>query len=190
MSKYSFFIFLCVCAVTAIGCAAAQDVGKVTWQVAKVSGKVAWETTKVVGKGAKTTVNIIRGKTIVPIYRQGNSMFVTVTLNRKMTIPLLLDTGAANTQISLALAKELGINLNKGRAVVCQIADGRKIQALQVYLSEVKVGRATVRNVEAVVLLDYTPKGYEGLLGMSFLNHFIFQIDTQKQELILQNRVN
>jgi len=47
------------------------------------------------------------------------------------------------------------------------------------------LGRARVTNVRAVVL---DKEQGMGLLGMSFLNNFVFKVDTEKSELVLERR--
>ena len=182
---FSVFCFLSVIFLT--GCSAAKGTADVAWGVTKVGTKAAWETTKFVGRGIKTTVNIIGGKAVVPLHRRGNSMFVSARVNGVSAI-LLVDTGATRTQISRSFAKRLGIDLRRADPVMIRTADGRGIEARQVYLREIRVGQAVVKNVSAVVFVNGKDKEYDGLLGMTFLNEFIFQIDSQKGELILKKR--
>lgn len=174
----------------------AKTVGKVTWGTAKVTGKVlkttgevALKGAKAVSKGVRTVVYIAKGKQIIPLEKRGNGFYVNVKLNRKAPATFLLDTGASKMQISRSMANRLDINLNKAETVFVSIAGGHIVSAKEVILKEVKVKSVKIKNVEAIVL-DYDNQGIEdGLLGMSFLNHFLFQIDIEKAELILQQRV-
>ena len=188
MGKKTIIIVIC-CSVFALsGCSLVKGTANVAWGVTKVGGKAVWETAKFAGKGVKTTVNMLTGKTVVPLRRQGNSMFVSVRVNRKITTELLVDTGASRTQISIDLAQRLGVNFAKSEVIMVRVADGRMVEARQVYLRKLRIGRAVVRNIPVVVLVQEQDKGYDGLLGMTFLNNFIFQIDSEKGELILRKR--
>lgn len=186
---FTFSIFFSI--VTSFsGCAVVKGTGAVAWEATKISSKVAWEATKLAGKGVKTSVHMAIGRTVVPLRKEGNSMFVKARINRRITTELLLDTGAAFTQISSDLAARLGLNVSRGEVVMVRVADGRTVEARQVYLKELSIGRAVVRNMPVVVLREQEGKKHNGLLGMTFLNEFVFQIDSKKGELVLNKRMN
>jgi clan AA aspartic protease (TIGR02281 family) len=163
-------------------------VGKTVYTTAKITGKVVGTTCVVAGKGVKTVVNMATGKHVVKLKKLGNSFAVAALLNRKINAELIVDTGATNTVISNALARKLGIRASNSQDIMCHLADGRAVAGKQVNIREIIVGGARVSNVDAVVL-DTGDMGYDqGLLGMSFLNNFIFKIDTEKGILILEKR--
>ncbi|OIO33367.1 MAG: hypothetical protein AUJ70_03395 [Candidatus Omnitrophica bacterium CG1_02_40_15] len=188
-------MFLSGCSVVKFTGAAIGTAGKVVYTTAKVTGKVVGVTAKAAGKtavatgkGVRTVVNIATGKHIVKLTRRGNSLTTNVLLNRKIKEELIVDTGATDTVISSSLAKKLGISLNKSQNVLCQVADGRTVNGKQVRIKEVKVGGAKVYNVQAIVLDSGELGNSPGLLGMSFLNNFVFKVDTEKELLVLQKR--
>ena len=176
------------CSVVRTGGKALHTVGKVGVTTAKIAGKVTFNTAKITGKGIKTVVNMVRGKEVVSLDKRGNSLYVDAILNRRLKTELIVDTGCTNTQISLNMAKKLGIKPNKGEKVLCTVADGRQVVGRAVNIKEVRIAGARVRNVRAVVLEGNQMDRDIGLLGMSFLNNFIFRIDSEKRELILQRR--
>jgi clan AA aspartic protease (TIGR02281 family) len=188
-------IFLSGCSVVKVTGAVVGATGKVVYTTAKATGKVVGATARVVGKtavvtgkGVRTVVNMATGKHLVKLTRRGNSLTANVLLNRKVREDLIVDTGASDTVISASLAKKLGIPLNKARNVLCQVADGSTVSGKQVNIKEVRVGGAKVYNVQAVVLDSARVGDSPGLLGMSFLNNFVFKIDTEKDLLVLQRR--
>jgi len=182
------FIFLSGCSVVRTTGAVVGAAGKAVYVTAKVTGKVVGTTAVVAGKGAKTVVNMATGRHVVKLTRRGNSLTTNVLLNRKVRVDLIVDTGANDTVISSSLAKKIGISVNKGKNVLCQVADGRSVSAKQVNIREVRVGGARIYNVQAVVLDSGETGNSPGLLGMSFLNNFVFKVDTEKELLVLQKR--
>jgi len=120
-----------------------------------------------------------------------NKIVVEALLNKKVKASLLLDTGATVVLLSSGVARRLRIRKNTAKKdmVKVQMADGRKVNAQLIVLNTVSVEGAKAKDVEAVVLSDYEGMGaYDGLLGMSFLNRFNFQIDTVNKRLILKRR--
>jgi len=185
-----FLIFSSGCALVDVTTETAKIIGKVGWEATKITGKVLWTAGKAAGGGVKTLVHIARGKQVIKLKKIGNSFYADVKLNRKVKATFLVDTGASSVQISQGLARKLRINPAKGDPLMAQIADGQMVSGHAVNLKEVRMGRVYVKNVRAVVL-DNEVAGKEkedGLLGMSFLNHFVFQMDTEKGQLILQKR--
>jgi clan AA aspartic protease (TIGR02281 family) len=188
-------IFLSGCSVVKFTGAALGTAGKAVYTTAKVTGKVIGVTAKVAGKtavatgkGVRTVVNMAAGKHTVKLTRRGNSLTTSVLLNRKVREDLVIDTGATDTVISSSLAKKIGISAAKGQNVLCQVADGRTVKGKQVNIKEVRVGGAKVYNVQAIVLDSGEIGNSPGLLGMSFLNNFVFKVDTEKELLVLQKR--
>jgi len=177
-------IFLSGCSIFKVAGTAVGTTCKVVYTTAKVVGK----TVVVTGKGVRTVVNMATGKHTVKLTRRGNSLTTSVLLNRKVKEELIVDTGATDTVISSSLAKKIGISAAKGQNVLCQVADGRAVNGKQVRIKEVRVGGAKVYNVQAVVLDSREIGNSPGLLGMSFLNNFVFKIDTEKELLVLQKR--
>jgi clan AA aspartic protease (TIGR02281 family) len=177
------------------GCSAVSTTGKVVsgvgkagWVTARSAGKIALETGKVVRKGTRTAVYMVRGRQIVPLERRGNSLYAGVRLNRRVDGRFLVDTGASSMQISRAMARRLGIKLSRAEAAQVVLAGGYRVAAYRVRLREVRVGGARVSNVEAIVLKDDNLGMTDGLIGMSFLDNFDFQINPQKPELVLQQK--
>lgn len=185
-------IILVIAALSLSGCVATriagktvETTGKLAFATAKTAGKLAMGTAKLTGKGVKTVVNMARGREIVPLAKKCNSYYVDAVLNRRVKTELILDTGCTDTQIAPDIARKLGIRIASGEQVSCMLADGRTVTGRAINIKELKIGRAKVLNVRAVVL----DQGKDtGLLGMSFLNNFVFKIDPEKSELVLQKR--
>jgi clan AA aspartic protease (TIGR02281 family) len=181
-------ILVVLAALILEGCAAARFTGEVLTNTAVVAGKVAVVAAQTTGKAIYSVANIIGGKAEVPLTRRGNTFLTNVNLNRRANGLFIVDTGSSTTQISAALARRLELDTKNAKRIQCSVADGRTVSAVVVNIREVRVGSAIVYDMPAVVLLDGNKAGVDGLLGMSFLNNFIFKIDSEKGLLILQKR--
>jgi clan AA aspartic protease (TIGR02281 family) len=73
---------------------------------------------------------------------------------------------------------------DKDRRIILQLADGREIEAHLMKLANVRVGKFTVEDVECAVLSQQAVNA-EPLLGMSFLEHFKFEIDAAARKLTM-----
>ncbi|MDD5070219.1 MAG: retropepsin-like aspartic protease [Candidatus Omnitrophica bacterium] len=178
---------------TARGVSTVAKVGwktaRVTAKVAEKTGKLAYNSGKAASRAVRTAVYIVKGKQIVPIERVGNSLYVKAQLGRnKVPVQLLIDTGASQTKISAATAKKLKIRLDRAEKVPVQLANGQIVSARGVVIPVVRLKGVRVVNVAALVLEKEVLGNSDGLLGMSFLNHFVFQIDIDKPELLLQQK--
>jgi clan AA aspartic protease (TIGR02281 family) len=127
-------------------------------------------------------------RTVVPLIKEGKSFYVRVKLNDKLWGRFLVDTGASALQISGAMAKKLKLRVEQGPPIPVALAGGAMVAGRLVVLSSVRIGDASVENVRAIVLEGDNNGLRDGLLGMSFLENFVFQIDTQRSELVLKKR--
>lgn len=122
--------------------------------------------------------------------RGSRSIIVDVLLNEKAKASLVLDTGASLVILSRKIGEELGLDLSdtKKDIVELKLADGRKSSAKVVILDSVKIQDVEVKKVMAAVMLDQLPDPglKDGLLGMSFLNRFNFNMDLKNMKLTLE----
>ncbi len=98
-------------------------------------------------------------------------------------VRFVVDTGATLTTLSRAEARRIGIAYRDGVPTQATTVNG-VVNAWRVSLDAVRVGGATVRDVDALVVEnDALPVG---LLGMSFLDRF--DMRTQGSTLVLRAR--
>jgi clan AA aspartic protease (TIGR02281 family) len=165
--------------------------GKVVTTTVKTTGTVVTTTGKVVGSTARASVGTVRffsGWRTVELERDGRSLYVRATVNRRHQARLLVDTGATSVQITPECARRVGIDLAKAAATRCTLADGSVADARSVTLNRVDLGSVEVNDVAAVVLLSDTTRDADGLLGMSFLQQFEFRFDVERNRLYLKYR--
>ena len=125
----------------------------------------------------------------IPFQVSGKNLYVHVRINGTITIPFILDTGANDLAIPVAVATTLARAgalersdlLGAGRY---SLADGSTQTMPRVVIREVEVGRQTIKNVSATI----NPAAAEPLLGQSFLARFgTVMIDYRRHLLVLAN---
>ena len=177
-------LFLSGCALLKLPGQAIIVAGKIVVVTLQTTGKLITTTGKIV----TTVVKIPGGRKVIKLTKVGNALFANVVLNKKVKAQLILDTGCTHTQISAKIARKLKIKKNKGEKVLCELANGQKVRGRAVNIKEIKVGKVKAYNVRVIILDSEISGESDGLLGMSFLNNFIFEIDAEKGELILEKR--
>ncbi len=122
----------------------------------------------------------------IPLRRdRGDTFWVSVVVNGKHTKEMVLDSGASIVMFPSDLAKECGIEIgSQDRKIRLVLADGSQIDATEVTVPELRVGKFTVENVRCAVLGPEATEA-EPLLGLSFLGEFRFELDTQKSTLTM-----
>jgi len=118
---------------------------------------------------------------------RGDRVIVKVVINGRETGRFLVDTGASATLLYRGIATRLALGsdavVGKTRS---RVADGREIDAEIVRLASIQVGRSRVDGALAVVV-PFDPPDIDGLLGMTFLNHFVARVDPANGRLVLED---
>lgn len=127
------------------------------------------------------------GSKEIAVGRQGNHLFVNVVLNGKVNAKLLIDTGASFVVFSPAIARRLNISTDAAKPdMKLTLADGREVPGKMFKLDTISIGEVRGNDVQAAVIYQEAPfQGYDGLLGMSFLKLFKFEINLEKSSIIL-----
>ena len=123
----------------------------------------------------------------IPLQKMGGSFVVQADLNKERSAHLIVDTGASMTVLSTDIAIDLGILGTTDNELLTVNTAGGSVQVNMNYLSSLTVGTAQAHNV-AVAIHDLPdiPEQIEGLLGMSFLKHFLITLDAEHARLILR----
>ncbi len=124
----------------------------------------------------------------IEVGRQGNHLYVNALLNGNVNAKLLIDTGASFVVLSSDVAKRLDMGIEGSNPdVKMTLADGREVPAKLFKLDTISIGQVKASAVEAAVIYqENTFQGFDGLLGMSFLKLFKFEINLEKSKLIFQ----
>jgi clan AA aspartic protease (TIGR02281 family) len=128
---------------------------------------------------APPTVDAGRAK-LAPT-KPGGVVVVEATLNRRLTVPLLLDTGADFTILTKQVAKDLRIPAMERLPKLQFRTAGGAVNFPLTTLQSIRVGTAEVQDVNVAIDVDgHLPVG---LLGMSFLRHFKVTVDQQRGQV-------
>lgn len=113
------------------------------------------------------------------------TMHVSVVVNGLHQQEMVLDSGASLISLPPSVAAKFGLKPGpKDPRIVMQLADGREIEGRLMRIASVRVGKFQVENVECAVLGEEAVAA-EPLLGMSFLEHFKFEIDSSAKKLTM-----
>jgi aspartyl protease family protein len=119
----------------------------------------------------------------VNLFRRHELWLAEVILNERLKRYLIVDSGASFILINQQTAKELGLTIDENTAFIAGSTVSGVILTPLVTLKSIRVGRAEVENVEAVVYS--MPSGQDGLLGNSFLNKFRVVLDSISSKMVL-----
>lgn len=110
---------------------------------------------------------------------------LSVVLNGSHTLEMAVDTGASMLVLPAKAAEQAGLKVNTDDPKIqLRMADGRVVEGRLMVADKVRVGRFTVENVECAVMPAELGETLP-LLGMSFLKHFTFKLDSATAKLHL-----
>lgn len=125
-------------------------------------------------------------ETSVETRSMGGSTVVSVLINDRAEGRFIVDTGAGHVTLSERFAGRAGIDLSDAAQTEARLADGQRVKARSLMLDAVQVGEARAENVAATILPSAVSDDIDGLLGMSFLRHFVVRLDGSSGRLVLR----
>ena len=121
----------------------------------------------------------------IPMTEDHGTFTVSALLNGE-SFNLTVDVGASSMMLPSEIADKLKVTPGpKDPIIKMKVADGRIIEGQEIVLKSVRVGRFTIKDVECVVLPQKSEKEVGGLLGNSFLGHFVVKMDQKAGQLHL-----
>jgi clan AA aspartic protease (TIGR02281 family) len=113
-------------------------------------------------------------------------IIVEALLNRQVSVPLMLDTGASYTVLTRQTAQDLGITGLERLPKQPFLTPGGKILSPVTTLKSIRVG--TVEAKDVAVAIDVEGHLPVGLLGMTFLRHFKVTVDQAQDQVKFERR--
>jgi len=124
------------------------------------------------------------GKANLTSTKPGGTVIVEAVLNQRLTVPMVLDTGADLTVLTKEAAKELRIPAMDRLPKLPFKTAGGMVNFPITTLQSLRVGTAEVRDVNIAIDIDsHLPMG---LLGMTFLRHFKVTVDQQRGQVTFE----
>ncbi len=124
----------------------------------------------------------------VAIEGRGKVLIISATINQRISGRFLLDTGASYCVISKDTAASANLSGRKdGPKVRMATASGALVEATLGEARRIDVGDAVARDVQVAVVDGDPFPGFQGLIGLSFLQHFKYSVDSKSGELLLED---
>jgi clan AA aspartic protease (TIGR02281 family) len=114
----------------------------------------------------------------------GGTVVIDAMLNRRLTVPMLLDTGADFTVLTKQVARDLRLSSLDHLPTQEFKTAGGSVRFPIATLQSLRVGTAEARDVE--VAIDIDGHMSMGLLGMTFLRHFKVTVDHQRGQVTFE----
>ena len=118
-------------------------------------------------------------KASIQFQRRGDLIVVKATLNGKLPVSFVLDTGASYTTISQAAAQAAGIQLPENPTVLSFHTANGVIQAPLGTLRSMDIGGLELKDVTVAIHDVFPDAAIAGLVGQNFLSQFRLEIDGQ-----------
>ena len=116
--------------------------------------------------------------------KPGGTVVIDAMLNRRVTVPMLLDTGADFTVLTKQVARDLRLSSLDHLPTQEFNTAGGSVRFPIATLQSLRVGTAEARDVEVAIDIDgHMPMG---LLGMTFLHHFKVTVDHQRGQVTFE----
>lgn len=121
----------------------------------------------------------------IPLRKEGGIYWVDVMFNGKVTRPMAFDTGASDVVLPSELAASIGLRPGKDTPTVrCRVADGSIVEAKQMTVPSMRLGKFTVKDVSCTIM----PEGKSNvppLLGQTFQKNFSLKFSPEAATLVL-----
>ncbi len=136
-----------------------------------------------------TSSETVQEDMVIPLTRKGRALFVQVELNDYREATLIVDTGASETALTSKIAFDLGLLDTDTPEREYHTANGI-INVSVTTIDSIRLGDTIQYDVPVSIIGQGNNLSgiADGLLGMSFLEHYIVSVDSSRLELHLKPR--
>lgn len=148
----------------------------------------AQETKQKPAIGGKTDKRAVK----VPFDLYGNNILVPVRVNNSPPIWFVFDSGASVNVINERIAKKLDLTTKGSETLDANggMTSGSFIENAAINLAGVKAANQTLVAVPLDVLAEYSGRDVQGLIGNTFIQNFVVEIDYADQTLVFHDPQN
>lgn len=123
----------------------------------------------------------------IQLEKHPGALVVEATFNRRFTGRFLLDTGATYCVLDEATARKAKLRgRTSGEQVRLLTANG-PVRASLARARKIELGGAAARDVAVAVVRDNPVHGLDGIIGLSFLENFVYTVDAEAGVLRLED---
>jgi clan AA aspartic protease (TIGR02281 family) len=113
-------------------------------------------------------------------------ILVDAILNDRVKARMILDTGANLVVITEELSKKLNQDISFKDEVIKINTNCGEVEGRSLVIQKIELGQTMKRNVRSVITPDnYAFKGFDGVLGLSFLGEFKVTVDYKNGKILL-----
>ncbi len=123
----------------------------------------------------------------IPLEVRAGSLVVEATFNRRFTGRFLLDTGATYCVLDEEVARRAKIKGRSGGEEIRLLTANGPVRAHLGEARKVELGGAAARDVAVAVVADIPVHGLDGIIGLSFLQGFVYTVDPAAGVLRLED---
>lgn len=136
-----------------------------------------------------TSPETVQEDVVIPLTRKGRALFVQVELNDYREATLIVDTGASETALTSEIAFDLGLLDPDTPEREYHTANGT-INVSVTTIDSIRLGDTIQYDVPVSIIGQSNNLSgiADGLLGMSFFEHYIVSVDSSRLELHLKPR--
>jgi clan AA aspartic protease (TIGR02281 family) len=125
--------------------------------------------------------------TSIPFERTPSGLIVVnAVLNGSVSTRMVFDTGADIVVITEKLASKLNQDITSGGEEITLHTNCGDISGQSFSLNKIELGNVSKANVRSVLApIESSLRGYDGLLGLSFLGDFKIVVDYKKGKIMI-----
>ena len=113
-------------------------------------------------------------------------VIIDVRFNDRLTVPMVLDTGAGEVFITEGLAKKLGLFEHEHAKLDVSVSGfGGTAPAIRTILDRMKIGDIESQFIPTRVVPPLS-KAFDGVVGMNFMSNYSVRIDPLKQVVVFE----
>jgi len=127
------------------------------------------------------------GHVIIPFERTATGLILVDAILNGVKAKMVFDTGADVVVITGEFSKKLNQDLSRGTEIITLNTSCGEVEGRSFVMNAVELGGMRKEQVRSIITpAESVFKGFDGLLGLSFLGDFNITIDYKNRQLIVK----